>query len=67
MQSYLSNPLYWPLGVHLKNAALCRAGHSQLMPRVQADLLFTPAARINQLRYIFTVHHRHPMRKIALK
>lgn len=44
MQSYLSDPLHWPLGVHLKDATLCRARHSQLMPRVQANLLFTPAS-----------------------
>lgn len=43
MPPYLSNPLHRPLAVHLKDSTLCCAGHSQLVPRVQADLLFTPA------------------------
>lgn len=50
MQSYLSDPLHWPLGVHLKDATLCRARHSQLMPRVQANLLFTPASNSQSVK-----------------
>lgn len=61
MQSHLGDPLHWPLGVHLKDGALCCAGHSQLMPRVQADLLFTPAATVNQSKCVLALHHRHPM------
>lgn len=67
MQKYLSDPLHWPLVVHLKNATLCCAGHSQLVPRVQTDLLFTPAATIIQSSCIFSVHHNHPVRKNALQ
>lgn len=44
-KKYLSDSFHWPLAVHLKDATLRCAGHPQLMPRVQTDLLFTPASQ----------------------
>ncbi len=53
---YLSDSFHWPLAVHLKDATLCSAGHPQLMPCAQSDLLLTPVAQI------ITFSASHPVR-----
>ena len=40
--SYLCHPLHRLLLIHLQDAILCCAGHTQLVPVAQGEGLFTP-------------------------